>query len=331
MAVELHAVAEQVAEVGEELEVVVDLRRTPDLGRVADGGVAGGGERRRVAALGAAAGGVGVAVLHAEVDEPGPAERQAGVAGDRVRAAVARAERAAAQLEAAAGPVVLEQDVHHAGDRVRAVLRRGAVAQDLDLAQRDRRDGREVRPLGALLHAVGVVPGDDRSPVAAFPVDQQQRMVGREAAQMRRADDGGGVAVLLRIHVEGGQDGAQLVGEVGVALPDEVGGGDGVDRRRRIGDRPRPRPGPTTTTSSTNGGGSAASAGSAGGCGLSGGVRWAARTAEASAAAKRGGCGLSGGVRWVCSRIGRVPPPSWQPAVEPRVAPRAAGRPPDKT
>ena len=146
VAVELHAVAEQVAEVGEELEVVVDLRRTPDLGRVADGGVAGGGERRRVAALGAAAGGVGVAVLHAEVDEPGPAERQAGVAGDRVRAAVARAERAAAELEAAAGPVVLEQDVHHAGDRVRAVLRRGAVAQDLDLAQRDRRDGREVRP-----------------------------------------------------------------------------------------------------------------------------------------------------------------------------------------
>ena len=237
VAVELHPVAEQVAGVAEQLDVVVDLRRSPYLSGVVDVGVAGRDEGRRVAPLAAAAGGVGVAVREAEVGEAGSAERQAGVAGEGVAAAVARGVGPGAQLDAAAGPVVLEQEVQHAGDGVRAVLRGGAVPQHLHLPQGDRGDRGEVRPLGALLHAVGVVPGDDRSPVAALPVDQNQRMVRCEAAEVRRPDDGRGVAVLLRVHVEGRQHRPQLVGEVRAALPDDIGRRDGIDRHRRRGHR----------------------------------------------------------------------------------------------
>ena len=241
VAVELRAVGEQVPEVAEELQVVVDLRGSPDLGRVGHRGVAGRDERRRVAPLGAAAGGAGAAVFDAEVGEPGPAERQAGVAGEGVPAAVAGGAGPGAQLDAAAGPVVPEQEVEHAGDGVRAVLRRRAVPQHFDLPQRDRRNRGEVRSLGALLHAVGVVPDDDRPPVAPLAVDQHQRMVRGQPAQVRRPHDGGGVAVLLRVDVEGGQDRPQPVGEVAAALPRDVGGRDGVDRRRRLGHRPGAR------------------------------------------------------------------------------------------
>ncbi len=100
--VELHAVVEQVAEVAEQLQVVVDRRRPPDLHRVGDRGVAGVDQRLGVVPLHAAAGGAGVAVLQAEVGESGRAERQAGVAGDGVRPAVTRAVRAGAELEAPA-------------------------------------------------------------------------------------------------------------------------------------------------------------------------------------------------------------------------------------
>ena len=85
VAVELHAVGEQVAEIAEELQVVLDPGVAPDLGGVAHVGVAGGDEGGRVEALHAAIGRVGVAVLHAEVGEPRRAEGQPHVAGEAVR------------------------------------------------------------------------------------------------------------------------------------------------------------------------------------------------------------------------------------------------------
>ena len=135
--VELRAAGEQVAEVAPQFQVVVDAGRTRDLRRIPHRVVAGGNQRRRVVALHAAVRRAGVPVLQAEVGEPGLAERQPGVAGHGVRAAVARREAARVQLDAAALARVLEQEVQHAGDGVRAVLGRRAVAQHLHLPQRD--------------------------------------------------------------------------------------------------------------------------------------------------------------------------------------------------
>ena len=238
VAVGLHAVGEQVAEVGEELEVVVDLRRPPLLGGVADVAVPGRDEARRVGPLHAAVGRRGVAVLEAEVGEAVPAQRQAGVGGDGVLPAVAGAVRPAAHLDAPARAVVPEQEVEHPGDGVRPVLGRRPVAQHLDLPQGDAGNGRDVGPLRAVGHAVAQ-PRDDRPAVAPLPVHEHQRVVGGHAPQARGADDGGHVPVLLRVDVEGREQHPQLVGEIGAALADDLGGGDDVDRHRRLGDRPR--------------------------------------------------------------------------------------------
>ena len=70
MAVDLQAAREQIAEVGEQLQVVLDHRVSPYLRRVGHGGVAGGDERGGVGALHAAVGRVGVAVLEAQVGKP---------------------------------------------------------------------------------------------------------------------------------------------------------------------------------------------------------------------------------------------------------------------
>ena len=93
VSVELQPVGVQVAEVAEQLQVVLDGRVAPYLRRVLDRGVAGRSDRRGVGALHAPARGVGVAVLEAEVGEAGLAERQSDVAGDVVRVAVARTVR----------------------------------------------------------------------------------------------------------------------------------------------------------------------------------------------------------------------------------------------
>ncbi len=234
--VQLHAVGERVAEVPEELDVVLDGRIAPDLGRIVDVGVSGRDEGGRVVALHAAVGRVGVAVLQAEVGEPGRAERQADVAGEDRRVAVARPVGAGVDLDAAPRPVVLEQEVHHAGDGVRAVLRRCAVAQHLHLAQGDGRDGRDVGPLRAVGHPRE--PGDDRRAVPALAVHQRQRVVVGEVAQAGRTDERGRVADRVGGHVERRDQGPELVVEGSCALTDHVLERDGIDRDRRLGDRP---------------------------------------------------------------------------------------------
>ena len=239
VAVGLHAGGEEVAEVAPQLDVVVDPGRAPDLRGIGHGVVARGDQQRGVVTLDAAAGRSGVAVLEAEVGEAGPAERQAGVGGDGVRAAVARAVAAGVQLDAAAGPVVLEQEVQHAGDGVRAVLCGCAVAQHFHLSQGDRRDGGAVRPLRTVRHAVD--PGNDRRAVAALAVHQHQRMVMREIAQAGRPHERGRVADRMRGDVERGDQGPQLVVERGGALADNILERDGVDRHRRLGHRSRLR------------------------------------------------------------------------------------------
>ena len=103
MSVELEAIAEQVAEIAEELEVVVDFRRAPDLGRIANIPVAGRDQSRRVATLDAAIARRGVAVFEAEVGKPGGAERQPHVAGESVTPAPSVLVDSTAELDTATG------------------------------------------------------------------------------------------------------------------------------------------------------------------------------------------------------------------------------------
>ena len=236
VAVELHAVGEQVAEVAEQLQVVLYQRVAPDLRRVGHGRVARRDERRRVGPLHAPIGRIGVAVLEAEVGEARGAQRQPGVAGDGVGVPVARPVGAGVELEAAAGPVVLEQEVQHPGDGVRAVLRRRPVTQHLDLPQRNGRDGRNVRPLRAVGHAGE--PREHRRPMPPLAVDQDERVIVGEVAQGGRPDERGRVADRMRGDVERRDQGAQLVVQRGGALADDVLERYGVDGNRRFGDRP---------------------------------------------------------------------------------------------
>ena len=168
----------------------------------------------------------------------GEPQRQPGVARDGVSAAVARAVAAGVQLEAAAATVVLQQKVQHPGDGVGAVLGRRAVAQHLDLSQRYGRDGRDVGTLRPVGDAVAD-PGDDRAPVPALAVDEYQGVVGGEAAQVGGSDESRRVTDGLGVDVVGGDQGPQLIADVGAALADDILIRNGVDRHRRLDDRPR--------------------------------------------------------------------------------------------
>ena len=100
---------------------------------------------RGIIALHRADGFAHVAVFQAEVG-PRILVAQAEIASDRKQLAIA--EDAFAVLEAADFGLnrqpfrtILEAEVQHAGNRVRAVLGRCAVAQDLHALECDRRDG----------------------------------------------------------------------------------------------------------------------------------------------------------------------------------------------
>ena len=138
-------------------------------------------------------------------------------------------------LDAAARTCVLELEVDDAGDGVRAVLCRGAVAQNLDLAKGDRRDDGDVRPLGAVRDAVAQ-PGDDGGAVTALAVDENQGVVRRQAAEVGRSNQGGRVTDRLGADVVGRDDSADPVRQVVVPLADEFRFGNDVDRYGGCGD-----------------------------------------------------------------------------------------------
>src|SRR5581483_6820241 len=80
--------------------------------------------------------------------------------------------------------LVLEDDVHDAGDGVGAVLGGGAVQQHFDVIDRRGGDQRKVgRARARTEAAVDVQVGRI---VAAMAVDQNQRVIGGKAAQRRR-------------------------------------------------------------------------------------------------------------------------------------------------
>ena len=229
--VDLQAVAEEAAEVGPQLQVVVDGGRAPDLGGIPNVSVAGGDERGRVVALDGAARGVRLPELGAQVDETGFAQGQADVSGDGVGFAVALPEGARSDLHTASRWLIPEREVDHPGDGVGTVLRRCAVAQHFDLAQRNGGNGRQIGPL-CPVGEPAADPCDDSRPVAPLPVHEHQRVVRGQAAQTRRAHDLGRVSRGLRVHVEGRDHGSEQVVHIRVALVDEVLRRYGIDRYR---------------------------------------------------------------------------------------------------
>ena len=238
--VELQAIGEREAEIAEELEVAVNLRRAPDLGGVAHVGIARRQERRHVAALNAAVGRLGAAVLEAEVGETGGAQRQSGVAGYTVGGAVPSLQVATGvELQTGARTAVPGQQIDDPGNGVGAVLGGRSVAQHLGLAQGNGRDARDVGPLGSEGHAVAAVPVDDGGAVAPLPVDQDKGVVGGQVAQHHGPHDGGGVADRLGVDVEGGHHRPQLGCQVPAPLAGEVVGPNDVHRDRGLGRRSR--------------------------------------------------------------------------------------------
>ena len=200
-------------------------------------GVPDRGQERGVGTLYAAAGGGRVAVLRAEVSEAETAQRQPDVPRHGVRLAPAVREASPAHLDGPAGTVVPELEVHDTGDGVGAVLGRSPVAQHLDLAEGDGRNAGQVRPLGAVGVAVSD-PEDGRRPVSPLAVDQHEGVVGRQSPQIGGSDDLGRVTGGLRVDVEGGHDGPQQIGHIGLALFDDVGRWNGVDGDHGLGDGP---------------------------------------------------------------------------------------------
>eukprot|EP01088_Endostelium_zonatum_P011774 TRINITY_DN25933_c0_g1_i1.p2 TRINITY_DN25933_c0_g1~~TRINITY_DN25933_c0_g1_i1.p2 ORF type:complete len:324 (-),score=-19.42 TRINITY_DN25933_c0_g1_i1:205-1176(-) len=85
----------------------------------------------------------------------------------------------------------LELDVDDACNGIGAILRRRAIAQHLDLLDRERRD--HVHVDGGRAAANGAIDVEQRGNMAALAVEQHQRLIGVEAAQRRRAGHVGAI------------------------------------------------------------------------------------------------------------------------------------------
>ena len=183
------------------------------------------------AAVGAGAVGAGVVLIADREIDPAPiAELPAIVAVDVLGEAVTGGIGARLRGDIAAGRV-LEDDVDDAGNRVRAVLCRGAVAQHLDARDRRRRDQADV-DRGSAAEWAGI--GEDvGGGVAALAVDQHQRLVGAEAAQVdgigQRRDGGA-----LRLAVGAREELNDGVAQVVLAGGGERGAADDIDRAQAL-------------------------------------------------------------------------------------------------
>ncbi len=127
---------------------------------------------------------------------------------------------AGAQIQRRAVGLLLENEVDHAGDRIRAVHRRGAAGEDLDPVDQRHRDVRDVGEIAVAEVGLRVV-GD------APAVDQHERVVRAEAAQID-ADRARRKPVRVRVVVHRSQvlrqRGHDLVGRTESAVADLLRG-----------------------------------------------------------------------------------------------------------
>ena len=171
--------------------------------------------------------------VEGHVDEALAAQVEALVQAGRGGLAVALEILAARGREAAAGRALLQDDVDHAGDGVRAVLGGGAVLQHFDVVDGPDGDEAEVRGRRALIGAARV-DGEVGRGVATLAVDQDQRVIGVQAAQRRRQGQRRGVRAVA-LGVERGQGLGQGLHQVRLADPLQGFGADHLDRRGAVG------------------------------------------------------------------------------------------------
>ena len=200
------------------------------------------------------------AVFQRQVDEPGRAGGEPVVAREGPRRGAAadavaqfpgrcrvEARPSAAGVRAQVGalrehdraalPGVLQLEVDDAGHGVGAVLRAGAVAQHLDLADGDGRYPRYVRALRALRESAAQ-PGERRRAMAPPAVDQHEQVIGRQVPQRHRAVQHHAVGDRLARYVERRRENSQQIRHAGARLRgQQVVGREDVDRDGGFGDR----------------------------------------------------------------------------------------------
>eukprot|EP00659_Diplonema_papillatum_P004671 gene4671-biopygen4589 len=183
--VQRQVVVQRQVEVVRHIAQLAAGRAVAFVGVVAGGGFArvGGTVRQRVVmAAVAVAAGLVVALLVAgvegHVEHPGFTHLEAIVQRLLAGAALAVVVLAQGGVGTAAGGL-LEDDIDHPGNRIRAVLRRCTVAQHLHMVDGSHRDQVEVAGGRAAVDAVDVQGG---AGMAAFAVDQHQYVRGGEAA-----------------------------------------------------------------------------------------------------------------------------------------------------
>ena len=238
MAVNLFAIAGFRRKIDHHLQFIVDDRRTPDLRRIGDKGVAGRNQSGCIVTLETAIGRIRLAIFDANVDKTFVTHRQADVGCDLHRGTIAFVELAIAHFNAATFAGILQYEVQHAGYGVRTVLRRGAITKHFDLLQCDRRNHRDVRALRTIGHAIAQ-PGNDGCTMTALAIDQDQRLIGCHATQLRRPHDRRRITDRLRVDAIGRNNVANQIAEIGSALVDEFVSSNDVYRDHRFGHRAR--------------------------------------------------------------------------------------------
>ena len=236
----LAAVAEIEPEVAEQLEVARYFRGAPNLRSGSSNvGVAGVDQCLGVASLGAAAGRVGLLPLEAQVGEADVGEGEADVGGEGHRTAVAFDVLAPLGVNHRSLGVFPEYEVHDPGDGVGPVLSRCPVPEYLESIQRNRWYGRQVGSLGTARDPCAQ-QCDDRSPVTAFAVNENERGIRGQRPQRGRTNEGRGVADgLLGDVVRRHQRRDEFV-HIGTAVGEKVVSADHVDRNGGVGRRAVP-------------------------------------------------------------------------------------------
>ena len=191
-------------------------------------------ERLRVGTLDAARRRAGVHIFAADVDETGIGEGEPDIALDEEVLAIALVELAVASDQQAALAVAAQAEIEDARDRIRSIERGRPVAQNLELADRDRRDRREVGTLrSANIGNIGEL--DRRAAMTPLAVHEHQRLVRRQAAERERPGEDGAVIADEALDVERRNFGAKQVVHIGRALFEQFGASDDVDRLGGIG------------------------------------------------------------------------------------------------
>jgi hypothetical protein len=195
--------------------------------------IGGGGTRHAAAGLAV------IVIFGGDIDEPDRTDPEPDIPRDLDTLAIAALVILPVARDHLEPAFLLEPVIEHPGDRVRAILRRRPLAQDLQAADRQRRDGGKIRPLRAARQC-RVAAGRDlhqRRAIVAFAVDHHEDFVGGQAPQRRRADESGCIGDRILPDIERRNDILQAVEHVRGGLRGELRRTDDVDRRRRIDER----------------------------------------------------------------------------------------------